>query len=66
MMAPIEFVILVAKMRAAQKAYYKKPDSRALNTSKCLEKAVDLEIDRQRGQLEFDLTSEQPANQMLY
>lgn len=52
-----DFVNLVAKMRAAQKAYYKKPISGALIASKVIEKEVDLEIDRQRGQLEFDLTT---------
>lgn len=61
-----EFVNLVAKMRAAQKAYYKKPLSGALIASKVIEKEVDLEIDRQRGQLELALTTDETPVEIPY
>ena len=47
-MTPRDFFELVAKMRQAQKAYFKTRTASNLQRSKELEKAVDAEIERVR------------------
>lgn len=42
----VEFILLVAKMRDAQKRYLKEPSQAALLLSKILERKVDLALQR--------------------
>lgn len=51
-MTPKEFFDKVARMRKAQKEYFRTRSGRALNDSKWLEQEIDAEIERVRKVME--------------